>query len=271
LTSADEYAHNAAMNLHSRFIAECAAEIDAQGADEALIAASRRWMDLASARKYSYHFRFLGRPIIQHPQDICALQELIWTVKPDLVVETGIAHGGSLVASASFLALLDYCDAARDGVSLDPARPRRKVLGIDIDIRSHNRSAVESHPMASRIEMMQGSSIAPEIVAAIRARAARAERVLVLLDSNHTHEHVLAELEAYADLVPVGSYCVVYDTLVEQLPAEMFQDRPWRRGDNPMTAVRAFVADHPEFEIDRTWDKKLLLTAAPEGFLRRVR
>lgn len=259
------------MDERTRFRDECAAEIALQGRDAELLAATRRWMDLANARKYSYHFTALGRPIIQYPQDVVAMQELIWQVQPDLVIETGIAHGGSLVLSASMLALLDYCDAARAGRALDPAKPARKVLGVDIDIRAHNRAAIEEHPMSARIEMIQGSSIDAGVIAQVQARARQAQRVLVALDSNHTHDHVLAELEAYAPLTSVGSYCVVWDTVIEDLPADMFPDRPWGRGDNPKTAVWAYVEEHREFEVDTTWDDKLLVTVAPHGFLKRVR
>jgi len=259
------------MNEHSRFLEECAAEVARQGEDAELLAAGSRWLNLANARKYSYHFSALGRPIIQYPQDVVAMQELIWQVQPDLVIETGIAHGGSLVLTASMLALIEYCEAAQSGRVLDPAKPRRKVLGIDIDIRAHNRAAIEAHPMAGRIEMIQGSSIAPDVVARVRERAQSAQRVLVCLDSNHTHDHVLAELEAYAHLASVGSYCVVFDTVIEDLPADMFPDRPWGRGDNPKTAVWAFTEKHSEFQIDLAWDHKLLLTVAPHGFLKRLR
>ena len=174
--------------------------------------------------KYSYNFFWQGRPIIQYPQDMVAMQELIWQIKPDLIIETGIAHGGSLIFSASMLALLDYCDAVEQGTPLDPANPQRRVLGIDIDIRAHNRAAIEAHPMANRIDMIQGSAIAPEIIEQVHAKAAGHQRILVCLDSNHTHAHVLAELEAYAPLVTPGSYCVVFDTIIEDLPADMFPD-----------------------------------------------
>lgn len=220
--------------------------------------------------KYSYNFSWLGRPIIQYPQDVVAMQELIWQIKPDLIIETGIAHGGSLIFSASMLALLDMCAAIEAGETLDPKISRRKVLGIDIDIRPHNRTAIEAHSMASRIQMIQGSSIAPEISEQVRAVAANYSRVLVCLDSNHTHEHVLAELEAYASLVSVGSYCCVFDTLIEDMPADMFPDRPWGRGDNPKTAVWEYLKTHPEFEIDKSIQHKLLITVAPDGYLKRV-
>lgn len=220
--------------------------------------------------KYSYHFDWQGRPIIQFPQDMVAMQELIWQIKPDLIIETGIAHGGSLILSASMLALLDMCDAIELGDNINPKVSKRKVLGIDIDIRAHNRAAIEAHPMYSRIQMIQGSSIAPEIIAQVKVIAANYSRVLVCLDSNHTHEHVLAELEAYAPLTSVGSYCVVFDTVVEDMPAEMFPDRPWGPGNNPKTAVWEYLKTHSEFEIDKSIQHKLLITVAPDGYLKRV-
>jgi cephalosporin hydroxylase len=243
------------------FKQEGRAEIAAQGADAALTASTREWMNQANARKYSYHFEWMGRPIIQYPQDIVAMQELIWSVQPDLIIETGIAHGGSLVFMAAMLELNAACGGPKDA----------KVLGVDIDIRAHNRAAIEAHPMARRIEMIQGSSIAPEVVAQVRAAAAGRQRVLISLDSNHTHAHVLAELEAYAPLTSVGSYCVVFDTVIEDMPAAMFPDRPWGPGDNPKTAVFEYLKSHPEFEIDKAIDHKLLVTVAPDGFLKRVR
>jgi cephalosporin hydroxylase len=198
------------------------------------------------------------------------MQELIWKIKPDLIIETGIAHGGSLILSASMLSMLDYCDAVEQGEVLDPKKPRRRVLGLDIDIRSHNRSAIESHPMSNRIDMIEGSSIDPEIVAQVREIASKYERVLVCLDSNHTHEHVLAELEAYAPLVSTGSYCVVFDTVIEDLPAEMFTDRPWGPGNNPKTAVLEYLKSNQGFEIDKQIDYKLLISVAPDGYLKRI-
>lgn len=199
------------------------------------------------------------------------MQELIWSIRPDLIIETGIAHGGSLIFSASMLAQLDMCEAIEAGVSFNPKTSNRKVLGIDIDIRAHNRAAIEGHPMASRIQMIQGSSIAPEIIEQVKQLASGYNRILVCLDSNHTHEHVLAELKAYAPLTSVDSYCVVFDTIVEDLPENMFPDRPWGPGDNPKTAVWEYLKDHPEFEIDKGMENKLLITVAPDGYLRRAR
>jgi cephalosporin hydroxylase len=220
--------------------------------------------------KYSYNFSALGRPIIQYPQDMIVMQELIWKVKPDLIIETGIAHGGSLILSASMLALLDMCDALQEGVMLDPRKSKRKVLGLDIDIRQHNREEIESHPMSSRIQMILGSSIAPEVVEQVKVVAKDYQRILICLDSNHTHNHVLAELQAYASLTSIGSYCVVFDTVVEDMPKEMFLDRPWGPGDNPKTAVWEYLKNHPEFEIDKSIDHKLLISVAPDGYLKRV-
>ena len=235
-----------------------------------LIDSANAFMLASTQPQYSYNFSFLGRPVIQYPQDMVAIQELIWKVKPDLIIETGIAHGGSLIMSAAMLSLLDLCDAIEAGKLIDPSLSRRKVLGIDIDIRSHNRTAIETHPMASRIQMIEGSSIEPSIIEQVRLVARDYQRVLVCLDSNHTHEHVLAELRAYASFTSIGSYCVVFDTIVEDLPSDMYPNRSWGPGNNPKTAVREFLKDHGEFQIDDDLEKKLLITVAPEGFLRRI-
>lgn len=232
--------------------------------------AAASFMRLSTLPKYSYNFAWQGRPIIQYPQDIVAMQEIIWATRPDLIIETGIAHGGSLILSASMLALMDLCDAVEEGTGLDPAASNRKVLGIDIDIRSHNRAAIEAHPMSSRIQMIEGSSVAPDVIEEVRAVAAGYDRIMVCLDSNHTHEHVLQELELYAPLTSLDCYCVVFDTVIEDLPEDMFPDRPWGPGDNPRTAVWNFVESHPDFEIDRTIHDKLLITVATDGFLKRV-
>ncbi len=214
------------MNEHERFQAEVAKNVHDFGSDQELKALSLKWVRDASRHRYVYNFSSLGRPVIQFPQDMVAVQEVVWAVKPDLIIETGIAHGGSLVMSAAMLALLDYCDALENKTLLDPAAPSRKVLGIDIDIRPHNRKAIEEHPMSQRIAMIQGSSIAAGTIAKVRDYAKNFRRILVILDSNHTHEHVLAELEAYAPLVARGSYCIVMDTAVEDMPEDMFVDRP---------------------------------------------
>ncbi len=249
---------------------EVAARIAAAGKDAPLQEAARDFLLASIGSKYSYNFSWLSRPIIQYPQDLVAMQALIWSVRPDFILETGIAHGGSLVFSASMLALLDLADAIAAGEPLDPRRSRRKVLGLDIDIRAHNRAAIEAHPFAGYMQMLEGSSVAPDVVAQVRALAAGHQRVLVCLDSNHTHEHVLAELEAYAPLTSVGSYCVVFDTVVEDLPAAMYPDRPWGPGNNPKTAVHQYLKSHPEFVIDTAVQDQLLVTVAPDGYLKRV-
>jgi cephalosporin hydroxylase len=249
------------MSQNELFKRECEQEILELGNDQSLKDVSQEWMNKVNAKKYSYHFEWMGRPIIQYPQDIMAMQELIWQVQPDLIIETGIAHGGSLIFFASMLELNAACGGSQDA----------EVLGIDIDIRAHNREAIEAHPMFRRISMIQGSSIAPEIIAQVHAKAANKKRILISLDSNHTHDHVLAELQAYASLTSIGSYCVVFDTVIEDMPAEMFPDRPWGPGDNPKTALRTYLTEHPEFEIDHTINNKLLISVAPDGYLKRVK
>ncbi|BBZ96757.1 cephalosporin hydroxylase [Bradyrhizobium diazoefficiens] len=248
------------MSEYEKFRRECATEIAQMGDDGELALATRAWMDRANRAKYSYHFEWMGRPIIQYPQDILAVQEIIWSVKPDLIIETGIAHGGSLIFSASMLELNAISGGPKDA----------EVLGIDIDIRAHNRAAVEAHPMARRISMIEGSSVAPEVIAAVRAKAAGKRSVLVMLDSNHTYDHVIAELDAFAHLATIGSYCIVFDTVIEDMPADAFADRPWGRGNNAKTAVFEFLERHPEFEIDKSIQHKLLVTVAPDGYLKRV-
>lgn len=253
------------------------------GADRDFIGLSNIWARESIRHAYAQNFTWLGRPIIQVPQDVYAIQELIWACRPDLVIETGIAHGGSLVMSASMLALLDYCDAVESGAVLDPKASRRKVVGVDIDIRPHNRAAIESHPLAHKIVTIQGSSVAPETFSQVAAQAQGYERVMVFLDSNHTHDHVLAELELYAPLTTLGSYCVVWDTGVEDLPDDLCADRPWGKGNNPKTAVWAYMerlsregrrgADGAPlaFAYDKTIEHKIAITASRDGFLRRVR
>ena len=251
------------------------------GEDKDFLELSNIWNQSAIRHNYALNFTWMDRPIIQEPQDVYAMQELIWKCKPDLIIETGIAHGGSLIMSASMLALLDYCDAVESNMILDPKVSKRKVVGIDIDIREHNRSAIESHPMAHKIEMIEGSSISPDIINQVKKIAEDYERILVFLDSNHTHDHVLAELEAYAPLTSIGSYCVVWDTGVEDLPEEFCNDRPWGKGNNPKTAVWKYLdilkeegrtaKDGAELKlvIDKDIEHKIAITAAPDGFLKR--
>ncbi len=221
-----------------------------------------QWMRHPELKYYSYNFSWLGRPIIQYPQDMVAMQELIFSVQPDLIIETGIAHGGSLIFYASLLELNALCGGGENG----------HVLGIDIDIRAHNRTAIEAHPMykRGRITMFEGSSIGADMVNKVKNFAKKYKNIMVLLDSNHTHEHVLAELNAYAPLVSSGSYCVVFDTIVEYMSENAYPDRPWGRGDNPMTAVEEFLVTNSEFNVDNDMDAKLLISVAPKGYLKRL-
>lgn len=257
------------MTPEEQFAQERHDRLAAYAQDKPFQQLSRQWLQESMAKKYVYNFDWLGRPIIQYPQDMVGVQQLVWQVRPDLIIETGIAHGGSLVLSASMLALLDMCDAIEAGTTLDPRRSARKVIGIDIDIREHNRAAIEGHPMASRIQMIQGSSIAPDVVRQVHAAAQGHRKVLVMLDSMHTHDHVLGELNAYAPLVTPESYCVVFDTFVDDMPPGFFADRPWDVGNNPKTAVREWLRGHSEFEVDVDVETCLQVTVAPSGFLRR--
>lgn len=254
-----------------QFAAERHARVEQYQSDKAFQELSRQWLQESMARKYVYNFDWMGRPIIQYPQDMAAVQELIWRVRPDLVIETGIAHGGSLILSASILALLDMCDAIEAGTTIDPRKSMRKVIGIDIDIRPHNRAAIEAHPMSSRIQMFEGSSIDPSMVEQVRQASTGYKKVMVFLDSMHSHAHVLSELQAYAPMVSVGSYCVVFDTYVEDMPAQFFPDRPWDIGDNPKTAVHEWLRTDANFIIDRDIESRIMITVTPDGFLKRVK
>ena len=223
--------------------------------DNALKESGRSFLYQTLRAKYSYNFSWMGRPIIQYPQDIMALQEIIWNVKPDCIIETGVAHGGSVVFSASMLELL-----GNNGI----------VIALDIDIRKHNRIEIERHPMMKRITMIEGSSVDTEIAAKVKDIAAGRSRVLVCLDSDHTHDHVLAELELYAPLVSIGSYCVVFDGIIEDMPEGFFPDRRWGPGNNPKTAVMEYLKKNKNFVIDHEIENKLVITAAPSGYLHRI-
>lgn len=259
------------MNQYESFKKECFDLTRQQSDDVRLKTITSDFFNSTFSYKYPYNFEHLGRPIIQYPQDMVAMQEIIWKVKPDLIIETGIAHGGSLILSASMLSLIDMCEAIETKSNFNPSQSKRKVLGIDIDIREHNRVAIEAHPMASRIQMIQGSSISSDIISQVRAISSNYINIMVCLDSNHTHDHVLTELQAYADLTSVGSYCCVFDTVVEDMPKQMFPDRPWGPGNNPKTAVKEYLKTHAEFAIDKDIHNKLLITVAPDGYLKRIK
>jgi cephalosporin hydroxylase len=237
------------------FKEETKQRVAANGQNDELKKAAANFNLASNKAQYSYNFTWMGRPIIQYPQDMIAMQEIIWDIKPDLIIETGIAHGGSLIFYASLLELIGSGE----------------VLGVDIDIREHNRKEIENHPMYKRIKMIQGSSIAEETIEQVKAHAAGKSKVLVLLDSNHTHDHVLSEMQLYSPFVSVGSYLVVFDTIVEHMPDDYLPGRPWKVGDNPKTAVLEFLKSNDQFEIDRSVDNKVLISVAPEGYLKRVK
>lgn len=241
-------------------------QVAAMKGDAHLSALSIEWFLRATDHGYSYHFDVLGRPIIQFPQDIVAINEIIWKVRPEVVIETGIARGGSVVNTAAQLALLDLSET-KPGT---PLAAKRKVLAIDIEIRRENRAALDDHFLSPWFDLIEGSSTAEETVRLIQSRIPRNSAVLVMLDSNHTSTHVLDELNAYAPLVTPGSYCVVYDTVIEDMPQGYFADRPWDVGDNPATAVKSFLQDRTDFVVDESITDKLLVSVAPRGYLRRI-
>lgn len=226
---------------------------------------ARLFFEASCILKYSYNFTWLGRPIIQYPQDIFALQEIIWKIKPDLIIETGIAHGGSVIFNASLLSLLDTCDAIEH-----KNITKRKVVAIDIDIRSHNLKLIKEHPLSKYIQLIEGSSIEENIVKKVKHISKDFKKVLVCLDSNHTYEHVIKELEFYADLVSVDSYCIVYDTVINDLPKSIFPNRPWGPKNNPKIAVKEYIKHNKHFIIDKEIENKLLITVAPSGYLKRA-
>ena len=243
-------------NPNQEFIEERKQRIEKNGSNDALKNAAKEFNVESNRAQYSYNFSWMGRPIIQYPQDMMAMQEIIWNIKPDLIIETGIAHGGSLIYYASLLELIG----------------NGEVLGIDIDIREHNRKEIERHPMFKRIKMIEGSSLDNSIIEQVKNYASGKQRILVSLDSNHTHEHVLRELELYSPLVTKDSYIVVFDTIVENLPEGYFsQQRPWGISNNPMTAVQTFLKNNDQFNIDETIDNKLMISVAPKGYLKKIK
>ncbi len=239
----------------SDFIEEREQRIQDNGENESLKKAAQAFNLESIKAQYSYNFSWMGRPIIQYPQDMIAMQEIIWSLKPDIIIETGIAHGGSLIYYASILELIG----------------KGEVLGIDIDIRQHNRIEIEKHPMIKRIKMIQGSSVSKETFDKVKDHAKGKSVILVCLDSNHTHDHVLQEIQLYSTLVTKDSYIVVFDTIVEDLPNDSYPGRPWGVGNNPKTAIHEFLKSNTNFQIDTAIDKKLLISVAPDGYLKRIR
>lgn len=242
------------MSATDSFDSDMRMQIEGLKADRDVQALSRIWLRETSPHRYVYNFKWMGRPIIQFPQDMMAMQEIVWATRPDLIIETGVAHGGSVLYYASLLEMMGHGE----------------VIGIDIDVRAHNREAIELHPMSHRLRLIEGSSIAPDIISQVQ-ELARGKRAIVVLDSNHTHEHVLAELRAYAPLVCEGGYCVVMDTVLEDMPESLIaKDRPWGIGNSPKTAVHEYLKETSDFMIDKDLEAKLLITVAPDGYLRRI-
>ncbi len=243
------------MNKIQQFEQERTKNIERLGKATGLKKLGADFVKRSAKYNYSYNFTWMGRPIIQFPQDIIAMQEILWEVQPDLVIETGIAHGGSLIFYASILELIG----------------KGEVLGIDIEIRPHNRQAIEAHPMFKRITMIQGSSTSEDVVKQVRKITEGKQAVLVVLDSDHTHDHVLRELEVYSPLVTKGSYLVVFDTVIEDMPDDFFADRSWSKGNNPKTAVWEFLKHNNKFVVDKDIENKLLITVSPDGYLKCIK
>ena len=260
------------MNLDpiSLFERECIEETKRQSKDKKFKQLSNGWLNQSWKNKYTYHFKWLGRPIIQMPQDIIAVQEIIWDTKPDLIIETGIAHGGSICLSASLLALLELEDLRKNDTSYNNIK-ERKVLGIDIDIRKHNKDKIKNHFLADKIEMIEGSSIDLKIFEKVRKLSQNFSNILLMLDSNHTEEHVLKELELYSPLVSKNSYCIVFDTVVANMDSEFSDNKPWNRTNSPKSAVKKFLKANKSFKVDRIIDQKLLISMAPGGFLKKIK
>jgi cephalosporin hydroxylase len=244
------------MGIYLPFKKERQRQLSRQSKDLNLKQISLNFIIDSAKYDYGYNFTWLGRPIIQFPQDILAFQEIIWMVKPKIIIETGIAHGGSIIFSASMMHLLGN---------------KGQVVGIDIDIRDYNRKEIENHPMFKYITMLEGSSTDPKILKRLKNIIKNSEPVLVILDSNHTENHVLKELNLYSGFVTIGSYIIVLDTIVEDMPTGFFKNKSWNIGNNPKTAVRKFLSLNHNFKPDFQIDNKLLISTAPSGYLKRIK
>lgn len=248
------------MDDTKQFEDEVATRLDEYTKDSELIKSISKASYEMTRVKYSYNFNWLGRPIFQNPPDMVVYQEIMWNYKPDLIIETGIARGGSLIYFASMMVLLETCGVIENG----------EVLGIDIDIREHNKKAILGHPLSKKITMFEGSSISEEMVTKVKEFAKNKKKIMIILDSNHTHEHVLEELRAYAELVNIGGYCIVCDTGIENSEG-LTEDRPWGKGNSPMSALFEYLRENNNFEIDKLYETKSQITCAPNGFLKRIK
>ncbi len=252
----------ASMSSHADVVPDAAAFAASRSAWRSSLAGDAalraRAVDLqlaAEAHHYTYTWEWLGVPIIRLPDDVVVLQELFWSYRPQRVVETGVARGGSMLLDAS---LMQLCGAT-------PA-----VLGIDLQIFPHTREALAAHPLARGVELLEADSTSVTARDAVRSFLGEAERAVLILDSNHTHDHVLAELRLLAPLLPVGGFVLVADTLIEEFPPHYYANRPWDRGDNPATALAAFVDEQPGFRLATDWSRRALVSEFRDGIIERV-
>ena len=245
------------MDKVKQFYNERKNDIEKMGMDVDLRKKSLEWMLHADKYKYTYNYSWMGRPIIKYPNDMLIQQELMWRLKPDLIIETGIAHGGSIIFSASMQKMMEI-----DG----------EVVGIDIDIRPHNRKLIEEHPMYKNITMFEGGSTDQNIIKKIEEHVTGKKTVMVILDSLHSHEHVYLELQLYSKFVTLGSYCILPDTFIEFFPKGYYsRNRPWDVGDNPYTAMKQFLNETDEFEVDKSLSNKAMITELIDGYLKRIK
>tara|TARA_Y100000589_G_scaffold200807_1_gene189411 strand:- start:3693 stop:4457 length:765 start_codon:yes stop_codon:yes gene_type:complete len=243
-------------DLVEKFFQERELDIKKMGEDYKLKEKSLEWMLLADKYKYTYNFTWMGRPIIKYPNDMVIQQEIMWKVKPDLIIETGIAHGGSIIFSSSMMKMMDI---------------EGEVVGIDIDIREHNKNQIINHKAYDRISMYEGDSTNPNIIKKVEKHIKPYSKVMVILDSNHSHKHVLKELEIYSRYVTKGSFCILPDTFIEFFPKGYYsKDRPWDVGNNPYTAMKEFMKNNNKFKVSKFYSDKANITETIDGYLERI-
>ena len=247
-------------NQINKFKKQSKAEVNKQSKDKKFINISKKWLLESHRLKYTYHFNWFGIPIIQYPSDIVGVQEIIYKIKPDLIIETGIAHGGSVIFHSTILDMLSQND-----------KKKRKVVGIDIDIRKHNLKRIKKHYFNKNLILIEGSSIDQKVKKRVYKIAKNKKTIMVILDSNHSSKHVYEELSFYSKFVTKNSYCIVFDTIVEDLPNKFVKNRPWSKGNNPLTAVKLFLKGNKSFKIDNEIDNKLMISSAKNGFLKRIK
>ncbi len=247
-------AHDDRKEFEAHKVQQC----KALGADEATFQQAVDTVVELDKYDYAYLWSWLGLPIIQMPADVVVTQEVIWAAKPDVIVETGIARGGSMIFLASMMQLLG----------------RGKVVGVDIDIRAHNRSSIEAHPLSERVVLIEGPSTSVEVMDKVRAEIPAGAKVMVILDSDHSRDHVLDELRHYGPLVTAGQYLVVADTLLGRIrPDQTPKKRSavWEPGNEPLTAARTYLTETDRFEVDEIVNGKLVISSSPGGYLKCVK